>query len=101
MPALGPPDSHHLSAAQGWLQLGNHVEAGEELAKMSASSLEHPDVVEVRWEVCAAGRSWAAALGAAELLVRNAPERSSGWIHRAYALRRVREGGLQQAWEAL
>jgi hypothetical protein len=29
------------------------------------------------------------------------PDRASGWLHQAYALRRVPEGGLQQAWEAL
>src|SRR5713226_1719332 len=97
MPTLGPPDSHHLSAAIGWLELGNHVEAGEELAKISPSSLEHPDVLEARWAVCAAGKSWDAALQAAEILVLRAPERFSGWVHRAYALRRVRGGGLQAA----
>ena len=33
--------------------------------------------------------------------MKTAPEESSGWLHRAYALRRVREGGLTQAWDAL
>ena len=78
MPALEPPDTHHLSAALGWLELGNHVEAGEELAKISAPVLEHPDVLELRWEVCAAGKSWEAGLQAAELLRAVAPERASG-----------------------
>src|SRR5438552_612235 len=99
--SLEPPDIHHLSASIGWLELGNHVEAGEELARISAASLEHPDVLEARWSVCAAGKSWDAALGAAELLLAKCPQRVTGWIHRAYALRRVKHGGLQQAWEAL
>jgi len=30
-----------------------------------------------------------------------APDGSSGWLHRAYALRRVSDGGLAQAWDAL
>ena len=30
-----------------------------------------------------------------------APERSSGWIHQAYALRRMPEGSVKQAWKAL
>ena len=30
-----------------------------------------------------------------------APDESSGWLHRAYALRRVSDGGLSQAWDAL
>ena len=101
MPALEPPDSHHLSAAIGWLELGNHVEAGEELARISAALLDHPDVLEVRWSVCAAGKSWEPALRAAELLLEKAPDRATGWIHRAYALRRVKGGGLQKAWTAL
>jgi len=101
MAELQPPDTHHLSAAVGWLELGNHVEAGEELAKISPPFLEHPDVLEARWAVCAAGKSWEAAAHAAELLIAKAPERASGWIHRAYALRRAPSGGLQKAWEAL
>ena len=101
MSALLPPDTHHLSAAIGWLELGDHAEAGGELARISEPFLDHPDVLEVRWAICAAGRSWEAALGAAELLIAKAPRRVTGWIHRAYALRRVRHGGLQRAWAAL
>ena len=33
--------------------------------------------------------------------MRRAPKRSSGWLHQAYALRRVPDGGVQKAWEAL
>jgi Flp pilus assembly protein TadD len=90
-----------LSAAIGWLELGNAVEAGAELARISAAHLEDPDVLEARWAVCAAQKSWDAALPVAELLQRKAPDRPSGWLHRAYALRRVKSGGLQQAWDAL
>jgi predicted Zn-dependent protease len=41
------------------------------------------------------------ALQAAQALLRSAPKRSSGWLHQAYALRRVPDGGVQRAWEAL
>ena len=98
---LEPPNTHHLRAAIGWLELGNHTEAGEEIARLDPECLEHPDVLDVRWEICATGRSWDAALEVAEALVRVAPERSSGWVHRAYAMRRVRHGGLQLAWSVL
>ena len=101
MSELEPPDTHHLAAAVGWLELANHVEAGEEIAKISIASRVAPDVLEVRWAICASGKSWEAALELAELLVEKAPERESGWIHRAYALRRVKGGGLQKAWEVL
>lgn len=98
---LDSPDIHHLLAAQGWLELENPSEAGEEIARISPENLDHPDVLEVRWAVCAAGERWEAGLEVAETLLRAAPDRASGWLHRAYALRRVKEGGLQRAWEAL
>jgi hypothetical protein len=31
MNPLSPPDTHHLRAAEGWLELGNHLEANAEL----------------------------------------------------------------------
>jgi hypothetical protein len=34
MNLLEPPDSTHLQAAQGWLDLGNHIEANEELEEI-------------------------------------------------------------------
>jgi tetratricopeptide (TPR) repeat protein len=101
MSDLQPPDTHYLAAALGWLELGNVVEAGEEVAKISPALWEHPDVLEVRWQICVAGNSWEAALQVAEFLTSKAPQKDSGWVHRAYALRRVPSGGLQKAWEAL
>lgn len=98
---LESPDVHHLLAAQGWLELNNPAEAGDEIARISPENLEHPDVLDVRWAVCAAGERWEAGLEVAEKLLRAAPDRASGWLHRAYALRRVKGGGLQKAWEAL
>lgn len=97
---IPPPDLHHLRAALGWLELGNHAEAGNELARVSLEHLDHPDVLELRWAVCAEGRSWAAAAEVAGRLVAIAPDRVSGWVHRAYAERRRRGGGLPKA-EAL
>src|SRR5215216_5542548 len=98
---LNPPDIFHLRAAIGWLELGNPTEAGEEIARISSDAISHPDVLEVRWQICAATQSWDAATPVSEQLVSAAPERVSGWIHRAYAIRRASNGGLQKAWEAL
>ena len=98
---LEPPDTHHLKAAVGWLELGNHAEAGEEIARVSAANLNHPDVLEVRWAICAEGKSWAAAAEVAQALVTVAPERASGWVHRAYAVRRAVHGSLAQAEKLL
>jgi tetratricopeptide (TPR) repeat protein len=101
MQRLEPPDTHYLSAAAGWLELGLPAEAEAELGNISAGQRSHPDVLEVRWVLFAQTKRWAAALEIARDLLQRAPNRSSGWLHNAYSLRRVAEGGLKQAWDAL
>jgi tetratricopeptide (TPR) repeat protein len=101
MQAVEPPDSHHLLAAAGWMELGNHDEARSELAKISPQLAKHPDVLEASWMIHAAEEDWPTALGLARSIIESSPDRSFGWLHQAYALRRVADGGLQAAWEAL
>jgi predicted Zn-dependent protease len=101
MQKLESPDTHYFLAAIGWLELSNPAEARAELAQISPSQQEHPDVLEVRWSISAAEEHWEEGLQIAQALLRRAPKRSSGWLHQAYALRRVAGGGVQQAWEAL
>jgi predicted Zn-dependent protease len=101
MQKLEPPDTHYFIAAIGWLELGNVVEARAELAQVSAAQQEHPDVLEVRWSIAAKQELWEEALQIAQTLLRYAPKRSSGWLHQAYALRRVPGGGVERAWQAL
>jgi hypothetical protein len=45
---LKRPDSLHLQAAQGWLELGDHLETTEELDEITPQMRVHPDVLEVR-----------------------------------------------------
>jgi len=101
MQPLEPPDIHFLSAAIGWLELGVPVEAEADLGRISAEQQLHPDVLETRWVLLAHTDRWDAALEIARTLLKQAPHRSSGWLHQAYALRRISKGGLQQAWDAL
>ena len=101
MKNLDPSDAHLLRAAEGWLGLGLRAEAAAELDSISPEHQLHPDVLEARWAFHAHGREWEAALDAARALVRAAPDRSSGWLHQAYALRRAAGGGLPQAHAAL
>jgi tetratricopeptide (TPR) repeat protein len=98
---LEPPDLHHANAALGWLDFNDHVEAGNEIARISEANLMHPDVLEIRWSICAQGKSWDAAAEIGRNLVEVAPNRASGWVHRAYAVRRMRGGGIEQAEELL
>ncbi len=98
---LVPPDTHHISAAIGWLELGNPVEAESDLNRVSSEQQCHPDVLEVRWIILAQTKRWEAALDIARTLLRLAPNRSSGWLHQAYSLRRSGNYGVQAAWDAL
>ncbi len=101
MQKLEPPDSHHLDAAIGWLGLGCVGDARIELENISILNQNHPDTLEARWTLCAHDKKWDEALEIAGLELQFLPNDASGWLHRAYALRRARSGGLSQAWEAL
>jgi len=101
MRKLEPPDTHYVLAAVGWLELGNPAEAKTELDRVSPAQQEQPDVLELRWAISAEQQQWEEGLQVAQALLRRAPGRPSGWLHQAYALRRVPNGGLQQAWTAL
>ena len=101
MDALTPPHSHHLSAAEGWVELGNLAEARAELERIGEPFSGHPAVLSVQWSVCAGEQNWPEALKLARLLLKTSPESPSAWLHQAYALRRVPEGGLKAAWDAL
>jgi len=101
MQPIEPPDSHHLLAASGWLELGCAAEALVELGQLSKGNQNHPDTLELRWLIQADLKDWTAALASASELVSVAPTRPAGWLHRSYAIRRVPEGGLQEAWDLL
>lgn len=101
MPLLPPPDSHHLAAALGWLELGCPSDALTELEKISPDWLGHPAVLEIRWAVHSQAKDWEAALPVARALTQAAPDRADGWLHQSYALRRVAGGGLQAAFDLL
>lgn len=88
-----------LDAAVGWVGLGNIDEAAKELDQVSAEYENHPDVLEVRWELDGRRRRWQPALKTAELLVRGYPERCSGWLHRSYCLHELQR--TLEAWNKL
>jgi tetratricopeptide (TPR) repeat protein len=101
MAALEPPQSHYLSAAEGWLELGDIPEARAELARIPAEFQEHPEVLKIRWAVIAGEKDWPAAFEISGLLVQKEPKSPCGWLHHAFAMRRMPKGGLQAAWDFL
>jgi Flp pilus assembly protein TadD len=98
---IEPPDLFHLEAVSGWLGLNCAADARLELAKISAVNRNHPGTLETHWLICAHEKNWAEALTVAEQELQSAATDASGWLHRAYALRRVNGGGLLAAWNAL
>ena len=101
MTPLQPPDSHHLSAATGWLELGNPAEANGELEKIAPALSTHPAVLMVRYEVNAKAGKWGLADEIARELVQVQPEEAQFWIWHAYSTRRMTGGGIPQAREIL
>lgn len=101
MDKLEPPQVHYVSAAIGWLELGNLAEAKAELERIDREFYHYPQVLELRWSICAEEQKWREALEIARALVEGVPESPAGWLHQAYALRRVPDGSVKQAWTAL
>ncbi len=98
-PKVQPPDSLHIQAAQGWLELGNHVEANEELEKVTPRMRNHPEVLAVSYDVYAAAKNWTAALDLASAIVKLAPNSPVGWLARAQA--RFHLGQVEDAARSL
>ncbi len=92
---------HLLNFAEGWLGLGNLVEAEVQLAQIEGRDAENPGVITCWWELSAARRDWEGALGFARKLILIAPESPAGWIQQSFSLRRLPDRGLVAAFEAL
>ena len=84
--ALEPPDSIYLNAAIGWLELGNWLEANEELELITPIKRAHPNVLRLRWEIYASAQKWEMAVEVARELSEMLPDISWGFIHYAFAL---------------
>jgi predicted Zn-dependent protease len=99
MPKLEPPDSHHVSAALGWLELGNPGEAKVELGRLPSNLRECPEALLVRWEIEAREKDWEHSLATARALVAAAPNEPDGWIKQSYSLHELKR--TREAWDGL
>lgn len=97
--ALEAWDQDHLTAASGWLELGNHIEANEELEKITPEYRVHPAVLTVRWEIYARAKQWEAAVDLGRALTQIVPDTPIGWINYAFALHELKR--TKEAWETL
>lgn len=99
MNALTERERFQLEAAEGWLMLGNPVEAHEELEQITGENSRHPAVLAMRWQVYAAARWWEAAWVVAKALCEMAPQSAEAWICQANTLRNYK--GVLEAWSLL
>jgi predicted Zn-dependent protease len=75
------------------------LEANEELDKIAPLLRAHPDVLEVRWQVFVTAKKWEPCVDIAEAIIKSAPDRPFGWIHRSYALHELQR--TQNAFDQL
>jgi predicted Zn-dependent protease len=99
MKVLTSAERFHVDAAEGWLMLGNPIEAHEELEQLSGESNQHPAVLSMRWQVYAAARWWEAAYVVSKALCDLAPESPEAWICQANTVRNYK--GVVDAWTLL
>lgn len=98
-PLLPHPHLLSLSAASGWLDLGNAPEAHLELESIPAEHAHHPLVLCIRWDIFAATKHWGEALEVARTFEQVSPEKPEAWIKHAFALHEL--GRTQEAWDTL
>ena len=86
MSSLAPEEAARIQVAQECLRNGDHVKAAEQLKELRLDSLHHPDVLEIRWEICAQDGQWEAAFEIGHALRAAAPENKFGWLYEASSL---------------
>jgi predicted Zn-dependent protease len=90
MTQLTHPNSLHVRAARGWIELGNAAEARLELDRIHPEFSRHPDVLDLKWQLAAKARAWEECIDLASALTQSAPGRANGWIHLAFALHEIK-----------
>lgn len=99
MKALSHTDRIYLQAAEGWLMLGNPLEANEELERIDSENSFHPAVLAMRWQVYAGAQWWEAAYVVSKALCEFAPDSPAAWICHANTVRNYK--GVMEAWHTL
>jgi Flp pilus assembly protein TadD len=85
----------HLEAALGYLALGMHQDAWDELESLPPKLRADDSVLELRIQIYQALEKWESARMLAESLAGRCPENVGWWILWAYSLRR--EKSIQEA----
>ena len=99
MKSLQSADRTRVAAAEGWLELGNVEEARREIEQIPLDSQAHPEVIDVRFDVCAADGEWETCVDLGRRRVEQSPERPDGWIDYATAV--FNHSGPREAYYTL
>ena len=99
MKPLPHPDNKHLEAAEGWLGLGDHLAANEELEQISPQLRAHPYVLEVRYKIYSKAKKWDGAVEIARTMAKSLPDKPWGSFHLAYALHELKR--TQEAFDTV
>lgn len=98
---FSPETLQQIRFAEGWLGLGNAEEAGKAIADLNSVEVNQPDVLALRWSIHAAVEQWEKAHRVALIQLKIDSDDVRGWINQSYALRRMPEGGIRMAMDAL
>jgi uncharacterized protein HemY len=98
---LSHADLIHIRAAEGWLELGDSLEANEELEKVAADKRGHPAVLQLRYLINQKSHRWAACVEIARTLTVLLSAKPQPWIWLADATSRASDDGVQKALEIL
>jgi predicted Zn-dependent protease len=93
------PFTRHPEAAQARFELGNCIEATEELEQIAPEMRGHPSVLEVPFHIFVAANKWEYAAEIAKAISEFAPDNSFGFIHQAYSLHELKR--TREAWNVL
>lgn len=87
--SLEPIDQRHLTAAQGYVELGMFLDANEELEKIDPFCRSLPEVLEVRIQVYQSLEKWELMQVVARKLAQYDEPNVQAWTAWAYATRRA------------
>jgi predicted Zn-dependent protease len=96
---LPPIAATHIQAAQECLKKGDHAGAEQALGQLGSESLDHPDALEIRWELAAHAENWDSALALSKALCQLTPESEYAWLGQACSLHEL--GRKQEAFDIL
>ena len=99
MGKMDAPDTHYLSGAEGWMELGDLQLALAELEFISEPYRKHYDVLQVRWHIYNRMEDWETCLKVSLEMIESNPELPQGWINHGNGLFYLRR--FQEAYDAL